>query len=231
LVLDTGCGTGRHALALAARGVRVVGVDNAARLLEVARRAAGAAPWPRFVRATYDALPFADATFDAVLCLGSSLGYQGEAGDRAALGEFRRVLRAGARLIVETLHRDQLDGVLPLVERRRLPDGTVLRFWRHFEPELGVLRERQQLREGSGTGPVRCYEMRVYRPSELCALLRDAGFVAVTYHGPLLGDGASHPDRALVLVADTAATEPLARCAEPWPARAFRAARLDPTAY
>ena len=43
-VADVGCGPGRHAHALAARGVEVVGVDIAERFVELA--AAGAPPAP-----------------------------------------------------------------------------------------------------------------------------------------------------------------------------------------
>jgi 2-polyprenyl-3-methyl-5-hydroxy-6-metoxy-1,4-benzoquinol methylase len=39
-VLDVGCGTGNAALLAAARGARVVGVDPASRLLEVAQQRA-----------------------------------------------------------------------------------------------------------------------------------------------------------------------------------------------
>jgi ubiquinone/menaquinone biosynthesis C-methylase UbiE len=69
-VLDVGTGTGRAAIALALRGGVITGVDASAEMLEVARRRAGEAK----VRVTFaqeDAhrLPFADSSFDAVICL------------------------------------------------------------------------------------------------------------------------------------------------------------------
>lgn len=204
-VLDAGCGVGRHALALARVGYRVTGVDHASTLLEAARAAAAAAPWPRFVQASYNVLPFADASFAAVLSLGSSLGYLGEAGDRAALSEFHRVLAADGRLVIETIHRDQVERLMAEHEERRLPGGATLRLRRRFDRGVAVLHEEQELTDGSARLPARAYEMRLYRPSELARLLRDADFASVAYHGPLLParTGSSH---GLVLVARATGT-------------------------
>lgn len=139
-------------------------------------------------------------TFDAVLCLGSSLGYRGEVGDRAALAELRRVLRPHGRLIISTLHADAAHVVTPAREERTLPGGALLRVNRSFDPAAAVLGEEQQLVDEDGSAPVRRYEMRVYRPAELAHLLCDAGFAGVAFQGDLLG-GAFRPDGPLVLVA------------------------------
>jgi 2-polyprenyl-3-methyl-5-hydroxy-6-metoxy-1,4-benzoquinol methylase len=69
-VLDVGTGTGRAALALAARGARVTGVDASAEMLAVAeRRAAEANAVVTFARGDAHALEFPDQAFDAVICL------------------------------------------------------------------------------------------------------------------------------------------------------------------
>lgn len=107
-VLDCPCGFARHSLPLADAGYRVTGADRSAVQLAQAERRRGAAEWPWLVRADYRELPFDDESFDAVLCLFSSLGYLERAGDVGVLAEFRRVLRPGRTLIVETMHRDRL---------------------------------------------------------------------------------------------------------------------------
>jgi SAM-dependent methyltransferase len=69
-VLDVGTGTGRAALALAARGARVTGVDASAEMLAVAeRRAAAAKLAVAFARGDAHGLEFPDRSFDAVTCL------------------------------------------------------------------------------------------------------------------------------------------------------------------
>lgn len=68
VVVDVGCGTGNAALLAASRGARVIGVDPAVRLLEVARAEAEARRLDvTFVPGDAAALPLEDASVDAVL--------------------------------------------------------------------------------------------------------------------------------------------------------------------
>src|SRR5947208_15511150 len=74
-ILDAGCGEGRNAVPLARAGYRVVGLDRSRRLLAAAPRHARL----RLVCGSYEQMPFRDSTFDAVLLLGTALGYSAEA--------------------------------------------------------------------------------------------------------------------------------------------------------
>ena len=68
--LDVGTGSGRAAIALAARGALVTGVDASAEMLRVARaRAADRGVTVTFAPADAHALPFADRSFDVAVCL------------------------------------------------------------------------------------------------------------------------------------------------------------------
>jgi SAM-dependent methyltransferase len=96
-VLDVACGTGvvaREAARRAGPDGRVAGVDPNAGMLAVARARGGPVDY-REGRA--EALPFPDASFDAVVC---QFGLMFVADRPAAVAEMRRVLRPGGRLAV-----------------------------------------------------------------------------------------------------------------------------------
>jgi arsenite methyltransferase len=118
-LLDVAAGTGASAL-LAARefGCVVAGVDYAAdavRDAQLAADAAGLCARVGFVAGDAEALPFADAEFDAVLCECSLCTFPDQV---QAMAEIRRVLRPGGRLAVCDVTADRgllpedLDGVL-----------------------------------------------------------------------------------------------------------------------
>jgi SAM-dependent methyltransferase len=96
--LDAACGTGRHAAFLSSLGCDVVGVDQSARMLDVAR---SKLPSARFEEGALTALPFDDAVFDLAVC---SLALCHLPDPAPALAELGRVLRPGGRLVVTDPH-------------------------------------------------------------------------------------------------------------------------------
>ena len=97
-VLDAGCGSGRLTVELARGGAAVTGVDtNTAQLEVAAQRADEAGVSLVLLEADFnEALPFADATFDAVV---SRLSVMAAADPVATLRELGRVLDPGGRLV------------------------------------------------------------------------------------------------------------------------------------
>jgi ubiquinone/menaquinone biosynthesis C-methylase UbiE len=186
-LLDVPCGFGRHAVPLARTGYRVVGVDRSRTLLSEARRRADAADQPTFVEADYRELPFADDSFDAALNLFTSLGYLGDEEDVVVLRELRRVLRPGAGLVIETMHRDLL--VRTFLERSwgLLGEGRLLLEQRTFDAAAGVAQETQTLIESTGARDSRSFSVRVYTATELLAMVGQAGFQEAKCFGGLDG--------------------------------------------
>lgn len=128
--LDSGCGTGALAFALAPHVAEVVGVDTRAEYLEAGR--AAAPENVRFVEGEATSLPFGYATFDLACCLRVLHHVRRP---ELAVSELARVTRPGGRLFIA----DQLGSIDPLrslemdrFERQRdpthqrlLPDGDI----------------------------------------------------------------------------------------------------------
>jgi SAM-dependent methyltransferase len=185
-LLDVPCGFGRHSVPLARAGYRVVGVDRSEALLADARHRAGGERWPKLVRADYRELPFGDASFDAAINLFTSLGYLGDEQDTRALTEIGRVLRPGARLAIEIMHRDLLVREFHDSDWRLLGVGRLLLEQRTFDAAGGVAQVTQTLIDGTNRDS-RTYSVRVYTATELLAMLAAAGFGEARCYGDLDG--------------------------------------------
>ena len=197
-LLDVPCGFGRHSIPLAEAGYGVTGVDRSQTLIdEATRRGSG----PKFAQADYRDLPFPDDRFDAALCLFSSLGYLGDEEDTRALREIRRVLRPGARLVIETNHRDLLVTRWSDTDWHLVGEGRLLLEQRTFDPSAGVAQSTQTLIESGGGRESRTWSLRVYTATELVGMLERAGFESARCYGDLSG-GAFGPSTRLVIVAN-----------------------------
>jgi SAM-dependent methyltransferase len=106
-VLDVACGPGTLAGAAAARQATVTAVDLSAAMLALARTRY---PGVEFREADAEALPFAPASFDAVLC---SFGLGHLPRPALAMAEFARVLAPGGVAAVSwwRLPQSRLNGV------------------------------------------------------------------------------------------------------------------------
>jgi ubiquinone/menaquinone biosynthesis C-methylase UbiE len=96
--LEVGCGEGRVARDLVARGHRVTGLDASPTLL---RAAAEADPGGRYVEGLAEALPFEDGAFDLVVAYNSLMDVVDMP---AAVREAARVLAPGGRLCACVTH-------------------------------------------------------------------------------------------------------------------------------
>ena len=148
LVLDMGCGGGRHAFALFKAGARVVALDmDAAELKDVAgmfdalRAEVPAGATASAVRGDAYRLPFPDDTFDKVI---AAEILEHLPSDEVAMAELFRVLKPGGRLAV----------TVP----RWLPEKVC---W--------LLSNAYHANEGG--------HIRIYRADELRARLRATGLI------------------------------------------------------
>lgn len=107
-LLDVGCGTGRHLLEMASRGLECTGMDLSEHMLtlsaaKVEREGLKAALVKADMR---EPLPFADSSFDNVICMFSTLGLvPGSAARASFLGEVNRILADGGTLVLHVHNR------------------------------------------------------------------------------------------------------------------------------
>jgi SAM-dependent methyltransferase len=181
-VLDVGCGTGRHCIELAQRGYRVVGIDPAEAMLSAARRAAAESGVTVGLRQVRGEELTERETFDAAICLFTTLG-QMKANDdnRALLERTVQALRPGGFLAVEVPQRDWAAHNLKTDERFGEGENYTI-VTRRFEPAEKAISEHFTRVSPQGE---RVYRLRyrLFNHPELENLLVRAGFEILGAYG------------------------------------------------
>ena len=194
-VLDVCCGAGRHAAAMARRGLDVTGLDLSEPLLaEAAQRPELVG---RLVRADIREIPF-ESEFDAVTNLFTSFGYFDDDAENArALARMARALKPGGWLLMDHVNRAHVEanlvaqdereaGELKLISRRRIERDRVIKDLTIVQPD-GSRREVTE-------------RVRLYRPDEIRAMFAAAGLIVDGVFGSLAGDAMTDgSDRMIVL--------------------------------
>jgi SAM-dependent methyltransferase len=147
-VLDVGCGTGVLARAVAGRvgpQGHVVGLDPNPQMLAVARGKPGRVAWQS---GRAEALPFDDASFDAVVSQFALMFFESTSG---AIAEMQRVLRPRGRLAVAVWDSlDRAPGYFALTGLLRDLFGADIAGAMHAPFALGDRRELQRLFADAG---------------------------------------------------------------------------------
>jgi len=181
-LLDLGCGSGRHLLALRERGLDAWGLDRSRELL------ARSAPElrERVVRGDFRALPFRGGAFAAVWMLFSSFGYFDEAENERALAELARVLAPGGTAVLDLMNPARVRATL--VPRSTTRRGTiVLDEARHLERD-GTRVVKDVVARADDGGERRWREdVRLYEPGEVAGLLARVGLVPLRSEGDFDG--------------------------------------------
>ena len=163
--IELGCGTGYVSSWLAARGARIVGIDNSERQLATARRLAGEHGVEfELIHGNAEVVPFPDESFDFAV---SEYGVAIWADPMIWVPEAFRVLRPGGHLVMLGNH--------PLVELTvpfdaDEPAGFLLR-----NPYFGM--HRMDWDDGKDVGVE--FNLPI---SEWMRLFRDTGFEILDYH-------------------------------------------------
>lgn len=169
-VLDVGCGPGRHSLALARRGIDVLGVDLSDEFIGLARASAAAegldaAFEVRDVRELAN-----DSEFDAVICLcQGGFGLLGGEDDAGIIGRIGAAARPGGGVA--------LTAFSSYFAVRWLEQNE------HFDLRTGVLHETAQLRNEAGAEQPFDLWTTCFTARELALLAMNAGLEITGIHG------------------------------------------------
>lgn len=200
-VLDVCCGIGRHAIELARRGFRVVGVDRTTQYLEIARTKAGqAAVQIEFVEEDMRAFCRPDS-FDAAVNMFTSFGYFQDPGDdRRVIDNLYTSLKPGGHLLMEMLGKEILARVYQEKDWHEIKDGTLLLEERKVLGGWEWIEGRWIFIEGTERKEFTT-RVRSYSGTESAALLRQAGFTSVALYGGLDGSPYDQAAKRLVVTA------------------------------
>ncbi len=180
IVLDVACGTGDLTRAFADGGAaKVTGLDFTPEMLQIARQkrlapASSASQQQEiinYVDGDATRLPFQDASFDVVSI---AFGIRNVSDPAAALGEFRRVLRPGGRLIILEFGT---------------PKFPPIRWANHFYTSV-VMPRTATLISGDSSGAYHYLPRSVQtfmEREQMTSAMRAAGFTHCTYRSLTFG--------------------------------------------
>jgi histidinol-phosphate/aromatic aminotransferase/cobyric acid decarboxylase-like protein/ubiquinone/menaquinone biosynthesis C-methylase UbiE len=197
-VLDLGCGTGRHAVALARRGFTVTGVDASAAALSLAATAATAAgvdlalhqvdllaerSWPM-------------STVDAVVFV-QGLGWGGDAEHVQLLRRVRRLLPPGGVLVAD---HSNVSAILANFQAEAVfsADGVTYEMNRRYDPVSGRNLGEMRVRYPDGRLAVLPHDVRLYQPPEVRRMLVAAGFRVLRVDADFTAGAPVRPDTRYV---------------------------------
>ena len=196
IVLDLCCGNGRTSIYMAKKGFRAVGIDISKAFLEDARTKAKAYGVFRCVtflegdvRKLKEILKPVSKPFDVVVSVWTSVGFYREKDDLDIFRQARQLSRKDAILfIAETMHTERISlkftptsftelGNIVMLENRRYDSTTA-------QMDTSWLFYKKQ---GQDLKFIDMADIshHVYSLSELCSLLKKAGWQTVAFYGDL----------------------------------------------
>jgi ubiquinone/menaquinone biosynthesis C-methylase UbiE len=182
VILDLACGTGGHAVELAARGYSVVGYDlSLAMLARASEEAQGRSQRLNFLQGDMREMAF-EEMFDGVYCWSTSLGYFDDEKNFAVLQRVYRALRKGGMMLLDVSNRDYIAPRSPSLVWFE-GEGCVCMDDMHLDFFTSRLRVKRTAMFEDGRSREVDYSIRLYALHELGQLLHECGFKVVEVTG------------------------------------------------
>lgn len=174
-ILDVGCGTGLHAVELAARGYLVVGLDLSLPMLSrAADEAQERGTKINFLHGDMREMSF-EGAFDAVLCWGTTFGYFDDESNRRVVERLYAALKPMGLLLLDVVNRDFVIGRQPNLVWFE-GDGCVCMEETQFNYITSRLEVKRTVILDDGRQRETPYGIRLYALHELGQLLHHQGF-------------------------------------------------------
>ncbi|MBL8622373.1 MAG: methyltransferase domain-containing protein [Myxococcales bacterium] len=202
-VLDLGCGYGRHAMELAARGMNMVGVDlSLPMLLRGADEAQRRGLDINFVHVDMREIDF-DAQFDGAYCLFSTFGFFDDETNKKTASLVAKALKPGAKFMLEVLNRDYVIGDLPTRVWWE-GDGCVVLEEVEFNYFSSRVQSKRSVVFDDGRQIEQEISIRVYSLHEIGKLLHAAGLRVLEVSGSMATKGRflGNRSREIIVIAE-----------------------------
>ncbi|ACI19621.1 class I SAM-dependent methyltransferase [Dictyoglomus thermophilum] len=202
LILDLGCGFGRHTLELGKRGYRTIGIDRSEDLIEIAKEEAKK---DRVFNVEFYVMEYKDIEklgykFDVVFSLYTSFGLSTYEEDKEAIEKVYNVLKKGGRFLIDIENRDAL-------LRYFIPyswdvfNDYILLTEHQFEPESGYyISNRIVFDLKNNTKKEFIRKIYLYTASEIARVLEEKGFRVERFIGDYDGKKFHVASRRLIVV-------------------------------
>jgi SAM-dependent methyltransferase len=202
-VLDVGCGSGRHAMELAAKGYKVTGIDLSLPLLiRAADSARRAGVNVNFVHGDMREMTF-DAEFDGAYSMFTSFGYFDDDTNRKVAANLSQAIKPGGKLLLELVNRDYLVGDLPTRVWWQ-GDGCVVLEEVDFNYFSSRLQVQRSIVFEDGRQMEQDISIRAYSLHEIGKILHHSGFRVTEVSGGLAlrGKFFGSQSRELIVLAE-----------------------------
>ena len=199
MILDLGCGTGRHSLEFARRSFQVTGVDRTSIFLQQAReKADGEGLLVKFVQEDMRGFIRPD-TFDAAISMFTSFGYfEDQEENLKVLNNVWTSLTEGGKVLIDVAGKEIIARVFqPQGWEER--DGRLWLQERSIRGDWSKIENRWIVIDGEGRYEI-TFDHWLYSARELEGMLKEVGFKNIQCFGDLSGSEYGTDARRLVCI-------------------------------
>ncbi len=199
-ILDVACGHGRHAIPLAKRGYKTLGIDVLPWAIEQARRAASEIETAEFrVEDMRDLNAYEE--FDGAIFINTTLGaFDDPSDDLTALRNVWNALRVGSPLVLDCRHRDIIVRKCPPKAEFWEIDGAIVMEKWTFDPVASIRRGQISWIEGNQLFKKTPTQSRYYTITQLKDLVTAAGFHVEGLYGGFFREDVSLDSNVVMLL-------------------------------